>query len=366
MQPTKQGTGRILVFASLAEIEPRPVEWVWRNRIPLGKQVIFTGDPDVGKTQVLIDIMARITTGERWPDGSGDAPPGSVIFLTGEDSHDDTIRPRAEAAGADLSRIHVLEAAYDEDGKRASFHLQSDLALLSQQIREIGDVKLIGIDPITCYLGAGKIDTHKTSDVRALLAELKEFAEEHGVTVCSITHPPKSIGSKAMNAATGSLAFMAAARAGYLFMRDPENDRSLMLPIKSNLGRSVGGLSYRFEQRQVTNDIVASHVIWDRDPVTMTADEVLAAANRGTSDPSAKGDAADFLSDLLANGPMAVGEIENEARAAGLLSASQPIGQSKPFRSARDNLGVQSKKDGMKGGWVWSLPKVPWPAEDAF
>jgi hypothetical protein len=29
-------------------------------------------------------------------------------------------------------------------------------------VQEVGDVALVIIDPITAYMGAGKIDTHKT------------------------------------------------------------------------------------------------------------------------------------------------------------------------------------------------------------
>jgi len=360
----KNTRSRELVFVSLDNIHPEAVSWIWNNRVPRGKLVVFTGAPGVGKTQALIDIMARITVGGPWPDGSGCAPLGSVIFVTGEDGLADTIRPRAEAAGADVSRIHVLQATFNEHGNRSTFSLQADLELLGQKIEELGDVRLVGIDPVTAYLG--DVDSHNTADVRAMLTPLSEFAEKHSVTVCGITHPPKNTGGKAMNAVTGSVAFVAAARAAFLFILDTAADRTLMLPIKSNLSPEKGGLAFRIAQRLITDDILAPHIVWDGDPVSMTADEAMAAENGRNLDPTAKDDAVEFLSGLLANGPMKVTDIETEARAAGCLGTNQPIGQSKPFRSARDALDIQTAKLAMNEGWSWILAKMPSSSEDAL
>ena len=183
-------------------------------------------------------MAARVTTASPWPDGSGKAPLGSAIVLTAEDGLADTIRTRADAARADVRRIYCLNAVHDENGKPSSFSLQDDLVLLAEKVREIGDVVLIIIDPITAYLGAGRIDTHRTADVRAVLSRLKDFAEQHNITVLGLTHPAKTV-TKAMNAATGSQAFIAAARSAYLFTREmnegQETGRTLMLPIKNNL-----------------------------------------------------------------------------------------------------------------------------------
>jgi hypothetical protein len=81
-------------------------------------------------------------------------------------------------------------------------------------------------------------------------------------------------------------------------------------------------------------------------------------------------DAVEFLANLLANGPRKVTQIEKEARAACLLGQDQAIGQSKPFRSARKTLGIESyQPKGQKaGGWLWALPKdqVPLGASDAL
>ena len=49
-------------------------------------------------------------------------------------------------------------------------------------------MRLVEIDPITAYLGVGKIDSFRNTDVRAVLAPLVELAAELNVAVIAIMH----------------------------------------------------------------------------------------------------------------------------------------------------------------------------------
>jgi RecA-family ATPase len=75
-------------------------------------------------------------------------------------------------------------------GHERSFNLKDDLQRLERTIKEVGNVVLIMIDPITAYLG-DKIDSHQTTAVRAILEPLARFAEKHEICILAITHPPK-------------------------------------------------------------------------------------------------------------------------------------------------------------------------------
>src|SRR5262249_1362017 len=77
---------------------------------------------------------------------------GSVVILSAEDSSNDTLRPRLEAAGADLARVHALQGTKIE-GRPVTFSLQAHLEMLGDKLVEIGDVALVDIDPITSYMG---------------------------------------------------------------------------------------------------------------------------------------------------------------------------------------------------------------------
>src|SRR5262249_19830197 len=160
-------------------------------------------------------------------------------------------------------------------------------------------VALVDIDPITSYMG--KIDGHQTVDVRTVLEPLAAFAERHDSAVLAISHPPKASQSKALHAVTGSLAFVAAARMVFIAAREPQSERRLLLPVKNNLGKPAPGLGFTLAQRFVSNDILASHVLYDSAPVTTTADEAVAASNY--EGPSALNEATEFLREELANGP---------------------------------------------------------------
>jgi hypothetical protein len=356
----KEKKRRNLAFDRLADIEPQPICWLWPDRIAR-KLVLFTGPPDCGKTTAAIDIAARVTTATAWPDGCGKAPLGSVIFLTAEDGLADTIRTRADAAKADVTRIYCLNAVQDEYGKPSSFNLQDDLVLLGEKVREISDVVLIVIDPITAYLGAGKIDTHRTADVRAVLSPLKDFAEDHNITVLGLTHPSKTV-TKAMNAATGSQAFIAAARSAYLFTRESddgqETGRTLMLPIKNNLGPRKEGLAFRIGTRLVgQGEIVAPYLDWDSAPVTMSADDALAATMEvgggGATSRDAIAEAVFFLrEEFSASERVEASIIERQAKRAGISKRT--------LERARKELGVVSKREGFgpEGKFFLSLPRL--------
>jgi hypothetical protein len=115
-----------LTSISAAEVKMSDVTWLWPNRFALGKLGIIAGLPDEGKGQLANFIAARVTTGGPWPMGEGCSPIGNVIYLQAEDGLADTVVPRLAAAGADLSRIHLLgmveEKAHAQpaNGPRAS------------------------------------------------------------------------------------------------------------------------------------------------------------------------------------------------------------------------------------------------------
>jgi putative DNA primase/helicase len=333
-----------LQFARVDESEARQVEFLWLGRLARGKLSLLAGDPGIGKSQLAIYIAARISNGDRWPDG-GKAERGSVVILSAEDSLSDTLRPRLEAAGAALDRVHVLTATV-VDGKPVTFSLQVHLEMLGAKLTELGDAALIIIDPITSYMG--KIDGHQTVDVRTVLEPLAAFAEKHDVAVLAISHPPKASQSKALHAVTGSLAFVAAARMVFIATKEPQTDRRLLLPVKNNLGPLAAGLGFSLEQRFVGNEILASHVIWDSAPVTTTADEAVAAAfNQGAT---AMREAVDFLREELSTEARPAQDLRKAATSAGIAWRT--------VERAKAELGVKSSKSGLREGWVWELPKA--------
>jgi putative DNA primase/helicase len=357
-----------LIVRRASEVPPEKIEWVWRGRIAIGKHTTIAGDPGTGKSQVMIAIIAAVTTGGQLPCGEGHARLGSVVVLAAEDGVRDTMVPRLLAAGANLKRVHFVIATRPEDGKAdRTFNLQADLDLLEKKIGEIGDVCLVCIDPISSYLG--KVDSHKNAELRAVLEPIGTMAERALVAILSVTHFSKGgagTPTKALYGFIGSIAFTAAPRVAFVVTEDPDNkDRRFLLHGKNNLARPTQGLAFRLAQRFVgeNRDIEASYVVWDSEPVATTADQALGVT--GNDEPSAKDDAIEFLRDVLASGPVTVNELEREARSVGLLGEAHRISQSKPFRSARDILGIRpyQLKGQKAGGWLWALRRRQMPLE---
>ena len=194
-----------VLYRCASEIEMEPVKWLWPGRVALGKHTCLAGEPGTGKSQLTIDLAARVSLGAPLPCSEGTAPQGSVIILSAEDSDADTIVPRLRAAGADLGRVNIIKMVeLDEDGRRG-FNLQADLGALERMIVKLGDVQLVVIDPISSYLGRG-LDSHRNSDVRGVLEPLSEMAERLGVAIVSVTHFSKGCAGKCRRLFIASLA----------------------------------------------------------------------------------------------------------------------------------------------------------------
>jgi AAA domain len=348
-----------LVTRCVADIAAQPVRWLWPGRIARGKVTMLAGHPGLGKSQLALDFAATVTVVRTWPDGTR-AERGSVIILSAEDDPADTIRPRLEVAGADLARCHIIEAAQDvgdsNKPKRRSFLLVEDIARLAAELRRIGDVALVITDPITAYLG--NTDSHRNAEVRAVLAPLAELAAQHSVAIVAISHLRKSLAGDAVLQVTGSLAFAAAARAVYIVARDADDPaRRFFLPAKNNVGDDRTGHAYRIEPASLPGGITTCRIVWEPEPITVTADEALAPRERATrAGPPTRDAAARWLAEMLANGPSPVTELRAEAEAAGFSWAT--------VRRAHDALGVTTEKTAFDGGWAWRLPDGAAPGEE--
>ncbi|MGC2079088.1 MAG: AAA family ATPase [Xanthobacteraceae bacterium] len=333
------------------------VKWLWPSRFAIGKLGILAGLPDEGKGQILADMAARTTRASEWPCGEGLAPLGNVILLTADDGIEDTVVPRLLAADADLNRVEIVTMVVASGNRDRMFNLGTDLELLREKIAEVGDVKLVLIDPISAYLGTGKIDSFRTTDVRAVLGPLVDLANELRVAVVGIMHFNKKTDvTNALLRISDSLAFGAAARHVYAVVDDPENKCKLFARGKNNLAAATKALAYSFGVREVGRDpktdqtIHAPHIIWHPKHVDVTATEAMQAATEARS-PTARDEAKTFLADILANGSVTKNEIEEAAKANGIAERTL-------FR-AKSTLKIIPKKDGSNGEWTWRLPGQP-------
>ena len=108
-----------LKLINMEQVEIEKIDWLLYPFIPFGKVTIVQGDPGEGKTTMVLQIIAKLTKGEAvLPSDSDESDleektmaleSVNVIYQTAEDGLGDTIKPRLLSAGADCSRVMVID-----------------------------------------------------------------------------------------------------------------------------------------------------------------------------------------------------------------------------------------------------------------
>jgi RecA-family ATPase len=341
-KPVQEASG--LVTISADQVKAEPIEWLVEGIFPLGMLGVIGGNPGMGKSQIAINLAALATSGKGSPDKKTFHDVGSVIILANEDDPARTIRPRLEAAGAVLSKVHIVQGVTNPKKEIDYFQLDKDVATLTQKAKELGDVRLIIIDPPNAYIG-GKTDTYKDSDVRKLLAPLQVLANDTGALILLVVHLNKRNDGGAHQRFNGTTAWIAVARVAYLVGEDEASRTRFMLPVKNNIGNDKKGYGYEILEKiypNPTGDIKTSRIFW-LDATERPVSELLEVKKKAK--PSAIDEAKEFLEEELAKAPKPVKEIQKLAKDAGISKAS--------LQRAKEELEIRSQKNG--DSWNWSL-----------
>lgn len=203
-----------LKIISMDTIQSEEIKWLWYPYIPYGKLTIVQGDPGEGKTTFALNLAAKLSLGENFENDSEseDREPINVIYQTAEDGLADTVKPRLEAAGADCSKILVI----DESEK--SLSMKDDRI---EQTLEQTHAKLLILDPIQAYLG-DNVDMNRANETRNVTKRIAALAERTGCAIILIGHMNKGGGQKAAYRGIGSIDFFAIARSVLLVARVPD------------------------------------------------------------------------------------------------------------------------------------------------
>jgi hypothetical protein len=324
----------------LDDVADRDIEWLWPGRIPLGKLTVLDGDPGLGKSTVLLDLAARLSRGAPMPDGTGGMR-AAVTILSAEDNLADTIRPRLQVAGAELSRIHAVTAVRDDRTGNRPPIIPADLPMLLQVLEET-ESRLLILDPFVAFLGG--VDSRKDQDVRRCLHRLAEVAEHTGCAMLLLRHLAKGRASNVLYRGTGSIGIIGAARSGLLVARDPACGQQRVLAVtKCNLADTPPAL--RFTLEQVSPG--ACRIDW-QGPCDFSAADLLAPAPAEEENDRLE-EATLFLKELLDDGPMPADEC---LRRAGSLRIRE-----KTLRRAKIRLHIRSIREnqGASCRWLWML-----------
>lgn len=354
--PSAQVYKEAVELVCATEVNPEPISWLWEGYLAEGKLHILGGAPGTGKTTISMALAAVVSRAGRWPDGTK-SPLGNIVIWSGEDNPADTLVPRLELAGADRRRIYFVDAVRKYNSTQ-SFDPARDIEPLKRKIAEIGNVKLLIIDPIVSAIAG---DSHKNAEVRRGLQPLADLAASTGCAVLGITHFSKgTAGRDPLERITGSVAFGAVARVVLVAARGKEeneegNSTRLFLRAKSNIGPDDGGFEYRLMQAELSTErgIFSSSTQWGK-AVKGRAWDLLEVAD--TASETGKGSQLAFakglLCGLLAEGPMDVKIIESVA----LKNRCSMV----TINRAKRALGIRSKK---VGGYFGDTPEQKWEWE---
>lgn len=337
------------VVRRVHDVKAQPLRPLWPGVLWLGKPTLFVGDPGLGKSFVSVDIAARVTTGNGWPCGTrAVADPANVLLLSAEDAVADTIRPRLEAAGADLKRVFTLDGI--RDGKSADpkhidwISLSKHLPIIANAVRQ-HKARLLVIDPISAYLGT--IDSHRNSEVRAVLGELGQLASDIGCAVLCISHLNKGGGgSNALYRVSGSLAFVAAPRSTYAIAEDPDDaEHRLMLPLKVNIAgpSATQSLGYRIDD----DDENRPYVAWDAEPVEDKRIDEILSPPRDLARKKKEAEIEEWLRGLLKKRAVPSEEIFEQAKKRDYATRT--------VRKVLTQIRALCEQQGFHGGWDYRL-----------
>jgi AAA domain/DnaB-like helicase N terminal domain len=322
-----------LRVACMADIEPETVAWLWFPFIPKGKVTIIEGDGGIGKSWLTCAIASAISRGVGLP-ASDPFEAGSTLFLSAEDGLADTLRPRLDGVGADVSRIYALNEPLTLD--------TIGLIKLENEIIKYAPA-LVVIDPLFAFTG-GKVDIHRANEARTVSAPLAAIAERHGCAIVAVRHLSKSRGNgNAGSAGIGSVDFYAAARSVLLVGKDPDDEsKRALCQIKNNLAAFGEPQGYTIE---------GGRFFWTG-ASDLTAGRILSFAS-DIDECDAQAEAVEFLRAALKDGPRPAKEVKAEAMQAGLTEQN--------LRTARARLKIKPTKEGGEFGgkgakWMWQLP----------
>jgi hypothetical protein len=301
---------------NLADVQVKKIDWLWKNVISYGKLTLFAGEPGVGKSQLLLYIASIVSKGGCFHFEPVPCEAGRVLLISGEDSSEDTIKPRLLALGADLNHIDNVKGLKKRDKNGNPYYdaicLVEHMADLEEKIKK-NNYKLMIVDPISIYLGS--VDENKNKEIRRAMAIIMALAERHNLAIVINSHFSKPSGMSHKNAiyrVMGSIGFAAAARIVYGIMKDPDDPkRRLFLPIKNNIGQDETGFVYQIKGLMIDGQIESSKIEWLDEKIDKTANEIL---NAGLSLDSPKlEEVKQFLIEMLKNGSVPLSEIRKEA-----------------------------------------------------
>jgi hypothetical protein len=336
----------LLGLHRLADVEPRNVRFLVPGLIPLGTLTLVPGIGGLGKSTWLLARAAELSRGEL-------GQPGVTLIVSYEDNAKEVLRPRLEAAGADLELVHQVVVANDAFGAVQLPQHVEELVGLANQVK----ARLIIIDPIVAAIDVA-LDAHKDQHVRFVLARLARLADDLDCAIALVAHLNKTPSLEEHIRLGGSTAFWNACRSVVFVGGSPDEDERLIMQRKANYARLRPPERHRIEEivlpetlDAVTGEpIVTSRMVFAEYASDVEASAVLSAHGGAGSEEKSQA-AAFFLIRQLRDGGWHESRIVKER--------AEAEGHSeRTLQRARVELEIEDKREGFPAISYWRLPAV--------
>jgi hypothetical protein len=326
----------------LTDLEPRPIDWLWQDRLAAGSLAMLSGDPGSGKTWIVLAIAAALSRG-RVPstiDPDDTREPCTVLYASTHNGGSELVRPRFASLNGDPARLILLRGVLAAGSAQPASLSLRDTPMLEDAL-ERTHARLLIIDPLHSYLWTA--DRHRANHASRLFDDLDQLAEKHRCCILLVRHLRKR------GPGPAPIELSAAVRTAFLAGSSPDAPtRSGLVQVKSNLGRLAPSVGYTIDDTGAFSCAFS----WTG-PSKLTPEEVTAGRPIGAGLPSRKL-AAEWLRQHLSSGARTQYNIETAAQLDGVCITT--------LRRAKFDLGIASIKESISGPWLWTLPENNQPA----
>lgn len=233
-----------------SEITERTIEWLVEGTIPRATAVVLVGEEGIGKGLYCANLISRVTA----------APNAiNVLMIVSEDDPETVVKARLRAAGADMSRVHLMVA--DAETLTGVPLIPNDTSDVLTAIRKAG-ASLVIVDPWMSIV-PGNLSIKDTQQARQALDPVNALARQSAASFLLVTHTNRMVGGSARNRYGGTVALRQASRLCLMALADPQDPDCLYVGVEK---ANVAGVTAATKYRKVEADGAWRLVTTDEQP----------------------------------------------------------------------------------------------------